>query len=81
MPLASTSPSVVTPEILCNLQYAQEYVTHVALIREMLGQASLPTSSAILERCNNRLFQGLCGLLKGASSCQLTNNLFPHGTL
>ena len=77
MPLAFTSPSVVTPEILCNLQYAQEYVTHVALIREMLGQASLPTNSAVLERCNNRLFQGLCGLLKGASSCQLTREPIP----
>ena len=32
MPLAATSPAVVTPEILCNIQYAQEYVAHVALI-------------------------------------------------
>ena len=74
MPLAATSLAVV---ILCNIQYAQESVTHVALIREMLGQASLSANSAVLERCNNRLFQGLCGLLKGASNCQLTREPIP----
>ena len=77
MPLAATSPAVVTPEILCNIQYAQDYVAHVALIREMLGQASLPTNIAVLERCKNMLFQGLCGLLKGASNCQLTREPIP----
>ena len=77
MPLAATSPAVVTPEILCNIQYAQEYVAHVALIREMLGQACLPTNTAVLERCKNKLFQGLCGLLKGASNCQLTREPIP----
>ena len=77
MPLAATSPTVVTPEILCNVQYAQEYVTHVALIREMLGQASLSVNPAVLERCTNRLFQGLCGLLKGASNCQHTREPIP----
>ena len=77
MPLAATSPAVVTPEILCNIQYAQESVAHVALIREMLGQASLPTNTAVLERCKNKLFQGLCGLLKGASNCQLTREPIP----
>ena len=40
MPLAATSPAVVTPEILNNPQYVQDYVTHVALIREMLGLGS-----------------------------------------
>ena len=43
----------------------------------MLGQASLSTNTAVLERCNNRLFQGLCGLLKGASNCQLTREPIP----
>ena len=81
MPLAATSPTVVTPEILCNTQYAQDYVTHVALIREMLGQASLSVNPAVLERCSNKLLQSLCGLLKGASNCPLIpGNLFPHGT-
>ena len=77
MPLSATSPAVVTPEILCNIQYMQEYVAHVALIREMLGQASLPTSTAVLECCKNRLLQGLCALLKGASNCQLTREPIP----
>ena len=54
MPLAATSPAVVTPEILCNIQYAQEYVAHAASIREMLGQASLPAHQgtySLLEHC------------------------------
>ena len=34
MPLSATTPLHVTPEILCNTQYAQEYMEHVALIRE-----------------------------------------------
>ena len=63
MPLTATSPAVVTPEILCN--------------RETLGQASLPTNSAVLERCSNRLFQSLAGLLKGASNCQLSREPVP----
>ena len=77
MPLAAISPAVVTPEILCNVPYVQDYVVHVALIREMLGQASLPTNMAVLERCKNKLFQSLCGLLKGASNCQLTREPIP----
>ena len=77
MPLAATSPTVVTPEILCNTQYVHDYVTHVALIREMLGQASLSVNPAVLERCSNKLLQSLCGLLKGASNCQHTREPFP----
>ena len=34
-------------------------------------------NTAVLERCNNKLFQGLCGLLKGASNCQLTREPIP----
>ena len=37
----------------------------------------MPTSSAILEHCNNRLFQSLAGLLTGASNCQLTREPIP----
>ena len=36
MPLSATAPLYVTPEILCNKKYAQEYVDRVALIRELL---------------------------------------------
>ena len=39
--------------------------------------SNLSANSAVLERCNNRLFQGLCGLLKGASNCQLTREPIP----
>ena len=49
MPLSATAPTFVTPEILCNTQYAQDYMAHTALIREMLGQASLSTNPALLE--------------------------------
>ena len=77
MPLAAASPTVVTPEILCNTQYVHDYVTHVALIREMLGQASLSVNPAVLERCSNKLLQSLCGLLKGASNCQHTREPIP----
>ena len=38
--LLSATPLHVTPEILCNKQHAQEYVEHVALIREL--QVCLP---------------------------------------
>ena len=41
MPLSATSSVHITPEILRNTQYAQEYVEHVALVRELLDQASL----------------------------------------
>ena len=50
MPLLATSPTYVTPEILRNTQYAQEYVAHVALIRELLDQASLSTNPDLLKR-------------------------------
>ena len=67
MPLSSTSPVHVTPEIMRNRQYAEEYIAHVLLIRELLDQASLSTNSALLALSNNRLYRSLSGLLKGAS--------------
>ena len=39
MPLSCTPPTHVTPEIMRNAQYAQEYIAHIALIREPLDQA------------------------------------------
>ena len=77
MPLSVAAPTFVTPEILCNDQYAQEYVAHTALIREMLDQASLSTNPTLLERSSNKLFQSLGDLLRGASSCQLTREPIP----
>ena len=77
MPLSSTSPTHVTPEIMRNAQYAQEYLAHVALVRELLDQASLSTNSTLFERSNNRLYQSVGGLLKGASSCELTREPIP----
>ena len=68
MPLSSTSPTYVTPEIMRN-QYAKEYIEHVALVRELLDQSSLSTNPALLSLSNNRLFQSLSGLLTGASNC------------
>ena len=50
MPLSPTTPLHVSPEILCNKQYAQEHVEHVALIRELLDQASLSTNPDLLKR-------------------------------
>ena len=40
-----------------NRQYAEEYLAHVALIRELLDQASLSTNSALLALSNIRLYQ------------------------
>ena len=77
MPLSSTSPVHVTPEIMRNAQYAQEYIAHVALIRELLDQASLSTNANLLERSNNKLLRSLGGLLKGASKCELTREPIP----
>ena len=77
MPLAATSPAVVTPEILSNPQYVQDYVAHVALIREMLGQSSLSVNPAVLELCSNKLLQGVSGLLTGASNCHHTREPIP----
>ena len=77
MPLPSTSPTYVTPEIMRNQQYAKEYLEHVALIRELLDQSSLSTNPALLSLSNNRLFQSLSGLLAGASNCTLTREPIP----
>ena len=77
MPLSATSPVHITPEILRNTQYAQEYVEHVALIRELLDQASLSTNSELLMRSNNQLLRSLGGLLRGASDCELTREPIP----
>ena len=52
MPLSATIPLHVTPEILRNQKYAQEYVEHVALIRELLDQASLSSYYSIA--CDSR---------------------------
>ena len=56
MPLSSTSPMCVTPEIMRNAQFTREYIAHVALIRELLDQAVCrPTricwSAAIITFC------------------------------
>ena len=77
MPLSSTSPTYVTPEIMRNQQYAKEYLEHVALVRELLDQSSLSTNPALLAMSNNRLFQSLSGLLTGASNCTLTREPIP----
>ena len=81
MPLSSTSPIHVTPEIMRNQQYVQEYLAHVALVRELLDQASLSTNSTLLALSNNRLYQSLGGLLKGALSCDLTGEPTPAWNL
>ena len=77
MLLSATTPLHVTPEILCNKQDAQEFVEHVALIRELLDQASLSTDCALLMRRSNRLLRSLGGLLNGASDCELTREPLP----
>ena len=77
MPLASTAPVHVTPEIMRNTQYAEEYIAHVALVRELLDQASLSTNSNLLMRSSNQLLRSLGGLLKGASNCELTREPIP----
>ena len=40
-----------------NQQYAQEYLEHVALLRELLDQASLSTNSTLLSLSNKRITQ------------------------
>ena len=77
MPFSATSPAVVAPEILCNTQHVHDYVKHVALIREMLGQASLSENPAVLEHCSSQLLKGVAGLLKGRSNCQRTREPIP----
>ena len=54
MPLSSTSPTHVTPEIMRNQPCAREYLEHVALIRKLLDQASLSTNSTLLSLSSNR---------------------------
>ena len=81
MPLSATTPLHVTPEILRNKKYAQEYVEHVALIRELLDQASLSTNHALLMRSSNRLLKSIGGLLKGESDCMLTREPIPDWNL
>ena len=71
------APINVTPEIMRNTQYAEEYIAHVALVRELLDQASLSTHANLLVRSNNQLLQSLGGLLKGASNCELTTEPIP----
>ena len=77
MPLSATAPLHVTPEILCNQEYAQEDVEHVALIQELLDQASLSTNHTLLMRSSNQLLRSLGGLLKGASDCKLAREPIP----
>ena len=77
MPLASTSPAVVTAGILCNPQYVTDYVKHVGLVREMLNHASLSENPAVLTKCANKLYKSLAGLLTGESSCLLTREPIP----
>ena len=81
MPLAATIPLHVTPEILRNKKYAQEYVEHVALIRELLDQTSLSTNHALLMRGSNQLLKSIGGLLKGESDCMLTREPIPDWNL
>ena len=50
---------------------------HVALIRELLDQASLSTNSELLMRSDNQLLRSLGGLLRGASDCELTREPIP----
>ena len=49
----------------------------MALVRELLDQASLSTNSTLLALSSNRLYQSLGGLLNGASSCDLTREPIP----
>ena len=77
MPLAATTPAVVTAESLCNPQYVCDYVKHVGLVRDLLGQASLSENPAVLARCASKLLKSLAGLLDGKSSCPLTREPIP----
>ena len=77
MPLAATTPAVVTAESLCNPQYVCDYVKHVGLVRDLLGQASLSENPAVLARCASKFLKSLAGLLDGKSSCPLTREPIP----
>ena len=73
----SYCPVAYNSRDLCNTQYAQEFVEHVALNRELLDQASLSTNSELLMRSNNQLLRSLGGLVRCASDCELTEEPIP----
>ena len=50
MPLAATTPAVITAGILSNPQYVTDYMKHVGLVRELLNHATLPTNPAVLAK-------------------------------
>ena len=75
--LAATAPLVITAASLCTPQYVCDYVKHVGLIREMLGQASLSENPAVLAKCNSKLLKSIAGLLRGDSNCPLTREPIP----
>ena len=77
MPLAATTPAVVTAGILCNPQYVTDYMKHVGLVRELLNQASLSANPAVLAKCSNKMLKSLAGLLTNESSCPLTREPIP----
>ena len=72
MPLAATTPAVITAGILCNPQYVIDYMKHVGLVRELLNQATLPVNPAVLAKCANKMFKSLAGLVSSESNCPLT---------
>ena len=53
----------------------------MALIRELLDEASLSTNSTLLALSNNRLYQSLSGLLEGASTSDITREPVPAWNL
>ena len=63
------------------MQYPVCTGVHVALIRELLDQASLSTNPDLLERSSDQLLRSLGGLLKGASDCELTREPIPEWSL
>ena len=81
MPLASTTPAVVTAGILCNPQYVVDYIRHVGLIRELLNHASLSENPAVLGKV---LYQAIEEFSRSTDRVSQVvhslGNLFPHGT-
>ena len=77
MPLAATTPAVITAGILCNPQYVTDYMKHVGLVRELLNQASLSVNPAVLAKCSDQILKSLAGLLTNESSCPLTREPIP----
>ena len=55
----------------------RDYVKHIGLVRDMLGQASLSENPAVLTRCTNKLLKSLAGLLGGESNCPFTREPIP----